>query len=483
MFEKIKNSSAVLRINAFMDSVWFALAFGAAMLLLHILTLNVAGFIVIGLCLIYVNLFCADTRPALPILFTGPLVVSSLGSVNDIAAYFFSPAILVLLGLLVACVVVTALLRLFLYRKAANMFKKRRLLYGFVLLAAAFLFSGLFSKYYSADSLLLSLSLILTQLIFYMFFSATMDYRKDNTDYVSKVCVITAAVIVIQLLWFYIRNYTAGQPLDSAWKGNIFIGWGMSNTIGQLLTFMLPMCFYRAFYDKKGWLYYIFAFVVLAAVYFTLSRNALIFGAAVFIGGTVLCLVKGGSRKITAIVAAVFAAALILFAVLGLKTEKIDNFLAFFTDTLLSDRGRFALWKKMAELFTEYPVFGTGFSALGSIADASMKMAHNTLIQILSSCGVVGLGCYFFHRFQTVKLFLTRPTLKRLFFGFTIAVYIGMGLLDPIFFYANYALIYTVLLIVSEKDLDAEVSSLDKESKAESLKSEQADSVADENNA
>ena len=116
MFEKIKNSSAVLRINAFMDSVWFALAFGAAMLLLHILTLNVAGFIVIGLCLIYVNLFCADTRPALPILFTGPLVVSSSGSVNDIAAYFFSPAILVLLGLLVACVVVTALLRLFLYR-------------------------------------------------------------------------------------------------------------------------------------------------------------------------------------------------------------------------------------------------------------------------------------------------------------------------------------------------------------------------------
>ena len=114
MFEKIKNSSAVLRINAFMDSVWFALAFGAAMLLLHILTLNVAGFIVIGLCLIYVNLFCADTRPALPILFTGPLVVSSSGSVNDIAAYFFSPAILVLLGLLVACVVVTALLRLFL---------------------------------------------------------------------------------------------------------------------------------------------------------------------------------------------------------------------------------------------------------------------------------------------------------------------------------------------------------------------------------
>ena len=57
-----------------------------------------------------------------------------------------------------------------------------------------------------------------------------------------------------------------------------------------------------------------------------------------------------------------------------------------------------------------------------------------------------------------------------------------MGLLDPIFFYANYALIYTVLLIVSEKDLDAEVSSSDKGNEAESLKNEQADSVVDENN-
>ena len=33
-----------------------------------------------------------------------------------------------------------------------------------------------------------------------------------------------------------------------------------------------------------------------------------------------------------------------------------------------------------------------------------------------------------------------------------------MALLDPIFFYANYALIYTILLIVAEKDLDAELA-------------------------
>lgn len=458
MFEKIKNNSIILRINAFFDGVLFAAIFGAVILLLHVLKLNIVGFVVIGLCLSYINLFCTDTRPALPVLFTGPLVVSSSGSVNDIAAYFTSPAIIVLLAALVACVIVTALLRLFLYRKAKDMFRKRRLLYGFLLLAAAFLFSGLFSKYYTVDSLLLSLSLILTQLGFYLFFSATMDSRRDNIDFISRICVITAAVIVLELLWFYLTHYTAGQALDSAWKGSIVIGWGMSNTIGQLLTFMLPMCFYRAFYDKKGWLYYIFALVVLAGVYLTLSRNALLFGVTVFVAGTVLCILKGGNRKSTGIIAAVFTVAVLIVVVLAFKTEKIDNFVVFFTDTLLSDRGRFALWEKMIRLFTEYPVFGTGFSALGSIADANMQMAHNTLIQILSSCGVVGLGFYFFHRFQTVKLFFTHPALKRLFIGFTVAVYLGMGLLDPIFFYANYALIYTILLIVAEKDLDAELA-------------------------
>ena len=114
MFEKIKNNSIILRINAFFDGVLFAAIFGAVMLLLHVLKLNIVGFVVIGLCLSYINLFCTDTRPALPVLFTGPLVVSSSGSVNDIAAYFTSPAIIVLLAALVACVLVTALLRLFL---------------------------------------------------------------------------------------------------------------------------------------------------------------------------------------------------------------------------------------------------------------------------------------------------------------------------------------------------------------------------------
>jgi hypothetical protein len=36
-----------------------------------------------------------------------------------------------------------------------------------------------------------------------------------------------------------------------------------------------------------------------------------------------------------------------------------------------------------------------------------------------------------------------------------VAVYLAMALLDPIFFYANFALYYTLFLVLSEKDLDA----------------------------
>ena len=49
MFEKIKNNSIILRINAFFDGVLFAAIFGAVMLLLHVLKLNIVGFVVIGL--------------------------------------------------------------------------------------------------------------------------------------------------------------------------------------------------------------------------------------------------------------------------------------------------------------------------------------------------------------------------------------------------------------------------------------------------
>lgn len=455
MLEKIKRNKIISGINAFQDGVYYPLVLGAVVVLAHILHLDIAGFALLAVCVSFTNIFADDIRPAIPAMFLMQFAVSPRDNVTEIAAYFSNPAVIAVLALVAAMIVVTALLRLFFYRQARGLLKKRRLLYGLLLWSAALLLSGLFSKYYAADSMLLSLSLILTQLGFYMFFSASLKHRDDNLEYAAKVCVTVAAVILIELVYLYATKYTYGRPLDSDWKGLIVIGWGISNTIGELLVFMLMPCFYLVYSKRCGWIYYIFATAIMAGVYFTLSRNALLIGCAAYLAGTVFCLIKGKNRRALIIAACVLLFFLLGFGIFGLVTGKLDYIFAFFKSVLFDDRGRFALWGNMLKMFAEYPVFGTGFSAYGTIGGASMKMAHNTLVQVLSSCGAVGLGMYIFHRFETVKLFVTRPSVPRLFFGAAVAVYLAMALLDPIFFYANFALYYTLFLVLSEKDLDA----------------------------
>ena len=455
MLEKIKRNKIISAVNAFQDSVYYPLALGAVVVLAHILRLDILGFVLLAVGVSFTNIFADDIRPAIPAIFLIQFAVSPRDNVTDIAAYFFNPAVIAALALVAVMIVVTALLRLFFYRQARELLKKRRLLYGLLLWSAALLLSGLFSKYYAADSMLLSLSLILTQLGFYMFFSASLKHREDNLEYAAKVCATVAAVIIIELVYLYATKYTYGRPLDSDWKGLIVIGWGISNTIGELLVFMLMPCFYLVYSKRCGWIYYIFVTLIMAGVYFTLSRNALLIGCAAYVAGTVLCLVRGQNRRALLIAVCVLLVILSGFGIFALVTGRLNYIFAFFKSVLFDDRGRFALWNNMLSMFTEYPVFGTGFSAYGTISGASMKMAHNTLVQVLSSCGVVGLGMYIFHRFETVRLYIARPNVPRSFFGAAVAVYLAMALLDPIFFYANFALYYTLFLVLSEKDLDA----------------------------
>ena len=45
------------------------------------------------------------------------------------------------------------------------------------------------------------------------------------------------------------------------------------------------------------------------------------------------------------------------------KLGAFEKVFDFYMENALNDRGRFDIWKEHLELFTKYPIFGSGFSA------------------------------------------------------------------------------------------------------------------------
>lgn len=455
MLTKIRNNKIISAIAAFFDKKYFPFIVGAVIAALHITGQNEVGFIFIGLLLAFINLFSPNIRPAVPVAFTAVLVVSTRADYMQSAVeYFTRPLVIAVIVVAIGFVIVSALLRLYFDKTVLNCFRKRRLTYGFAAFSAVLLLGGLGTPYFAADSWGLAITVIFTGLVLYLFFSGTLERRDDDLEYLAYCSTAAAAVIVVELAALYARVYVPGEALGVWFKNKLFIGWGISNPIGELLSFLLAPVFLLVYQKKHGWLYYIFAVVVLIAVYFSLSRNALIFGTAVFVSMTALCVIGSKNRVGVASIAGACLIALILLFVLGKDTEAIKNLFAFITKMGMNDNGRFGLWKRFFGFFLEYPLFGAGFAACGTINEASMRMAHNTIFQILGSCGIVGIAAHVYHRVQTVLIFTKKPNISRSIIGVALLAYIMMGLFDPIYMFANFTIYYTIMLVFAEKDLE-----------------------------
>ena len=119
------------------------------------------------------------------------------------------------------------------------------------------------------------------------------------------------------------------------------------------------------------------------------------------------------------------------------------------------DNGRFEYYKDGMEKFFDHPLFGAGFGNSHGTNDRFVISApeyfHNTIIQILASCGVIGFGAYAYHRWQTVKLFLTTRNPYSFFTAMSILALLLTSLLDIHLFNIFPTIIYSTMLCIFER--------------------------------
>ena len=112
--------------------------------------------------------------------------------------------------------------------------------------------------------------------------------------------------------------------------------------------------------------------------------------------------------------------------------------------------------------FLNEPVFGGSFFPQGSYVPwdwANLEAFssffpprwHNTLVQVLASCGTVGITAYLIHRYRTVKLFWQRRSVEHTFLAVSLGVLLCAGLLDCHFFNVGPVLFYSMALAFAEK--------------------------------
>ncbi len=122
----------------------------------------------------------------------------------------------------------------------------------------------------------------------------------------------------------------------------------------------------------------------------------------------------------------------------------------------LNGSGRWSIWQEALYYFESSPVFGAGFfvqfSHWKDTGNGFLPhLCHNTVLQIMCSCGVLGIIAYAAHRIQTIICFFKNVTPERTFIAITVLGMLILSLLDTHLFNILPTLLYSFFMAVLDK--------------------------------
>ena len=318
------------------------------------------------------------------------------------------------------------------------------------LFTAALLLGGAFSGQWRLEGLLFGAACAASIFLVFYFFCLGLagEDGEELLSYFIYVSALLAAVLIAQTLLLYLGGgVVVGGTVN---KESIVYGWGIWTTAGMGLAVLIPTLILGAI-RGEGMAYLFLSVAAFASIILNMSRAALLVGGfAFFAAFGVGCFFGKRKRTFRAVGLSLLACAAAAFV---LFNREIYGLLSDYFDRGLSDNGRFELWRYGLREFFEAPLFGKGFygietdvfEAIGFLPD----MLHNTPIQIAASMGIFGLACYFYYRIETLKLFLTKPSIEKSLLGMSLLTFLLGSLFDNFLFYIQPAFYYSITLAIS----------------------------------
>ncbi len=462
---RLAPTSPVHKLTRFLDSprfvalvcllAAFSNLFGADLLVYSL-------YIVFALC---IALFGTDFLPLMTIViccYVSPSVQNNPGK-NGGSIFFPENGGFYLLGLFLLFLVCTVY-RLIKDKSLGGrefLKRQRKLLPGMLLLGGAYLLGGIGSGRYWVRGILAPVFALLqfaSVAVPYWFFAGAVHWSRVRREYFAWVGLGVGLAVCCEAIGIYAINDVI---INGGFEvRHIYTGWGNKNNVGAIIAMMIPFGVSLARQKKWGWLFNLLTLFQLLVLCFTCSRTSIFFGILVYFLTLGFLLTDAKSRK------TVFKNVGITTGTLGLAVIILfyDRIFAvigkFWNWDFASVGDRFEDYQKGLQAFAAHPFFGETFYPSQSIYEWSTVEAmkavlparwHNTVIQLLASCGLTGLACYCIHRFQTLRLFWLKRRTEVVFIGISTFCLLMMSLLDCHFFNIGPTLFYSMGLAFAEK--------------------------------
>lgn len=447
-------------VNRFLHHPGYPALVSVLTLVSAVFSLEVPVYFFFILAGIYICLFAEDLLGLMPLVLNAYMTVSVKNNPGLHQSTIFSPDRwgIVFIGMVAALVVALVIRLVFDPELGGKHFlkKKRSLLPGMVILGIAYCLGGLGSKANMSKNLLFAGMQFATIIVPYYVFSGGIKWDRCRRDYFGWIGFCTGIMLLFQLGNIYrVNDVIVNGSID---RDQIFNGWSMYNNLGILLAMMIPSAFYLSSRYRKGWLGSLAAAAFLLGAVLCCSRNSILMGACAFVLCVFVSLSFSKNKKANfwAIVISVGCGALAVI----LFQDQLRTLFKVLFDIGTDNNSRYMTYRYGIAQWKDAPIFGGSFypqkwfpfdwSSVDSFSSFFPPRWHNTIVQLLASCGVVGLVAYLYHRLETIRLFLHNRTREKAFIACMILTLLGGSLLDCHFFNIGPVLFYSAGLAFAE---------------------------------
>ena len=453
------SSSIAQKIDSFMSSPMYIMVIMALTLIANIFGAELIVYTLFVLTVVYVCLFGKDLLPIIPMVicsYLAPSIKNNPGRNED--SIFSASGGGIVVGVLAVIVVLAFLFRVIRDRKTI-FGGKHALLGGMLALSAAYLLGGIGSKNYTdhaSQSIFFAFLNAAAIIVPYLLLAGCVDWHSTRKDYFAWVGFGAGCLLLCEIGWIYLTGNVIRDGIIE--RSAIYTGWGMYNNIGSTLAMMIPFPFYIATKYRKGWIGAMAGSLFLVGVVLTCSRASILCGGAIYCICVVLMLYFSSNRKANTFTVALFIGG--VFVLVMFFGERLLNLFSSLLDQGLDPSNRDSIYRDGLLLFGKYPLFGgsffsTEYAPWGWSTNAAFTSFfpprwHNTYVQLLASCGALGLAAYGLHRWQTVKLFLRERKPENIFIACSVIVLLTTSLFDCHFFNIGPVLFYSMALAFAE---------------------------------
>ena len=441
------------KASSFLNSYYYPILICVCMLISHTLSIEIFGIAVLVATASLGFLFCKDLKFLLSPLFMFILMFSQPSVESGV---FYETPYLVAIVCFAVYLIALFIAHFVVNRSHLSVkgFIKSKLFWGYIALCGAYLLNGAlnFDEYVFGNIVFALIQIVSLGFIFFIF-HINLDVDKNTLKYLFYVLYLTSVLVTLQVFLSFVTGQVEFQNGEIV-KESLLFGWGMWNNAGGLLAFLLPVHFYFASSCKKyGFAFYISGIISYLAIVLSLSRSSLLVSTFMIVACAIISCFLGENKKTNRIITLSIA----IIGILGVIVlwDKISNILGDYLSRGFSDNGRFEIYRKGLANFADNPIFGGGFHSVKAQEHTFVKFLpdryHNTFIQMMGACGIVGLVAYLFHRAQTVLMFWKKKAFSTLFLGICIASLLLTSMLDNHFFNIYPTFIYSVILVVIDK--------------------------------